>query len=275
VSQVSVILPTFNRAGTLARAIASVLEQTYAPAELIVVDDASSDQTDQVVKTFDDQRLKCLLLPQQSGAAAARNAGIANSHCRFVAFQDSDDQWLPTKLAKQMAVLEGHTQAEGHTHDEGHTQDEGQRQEIGVVYCDMTRIAKDGSRSYYPAPTVDSTALINPFTKQYCVQNIGIGSCLIRRECLQAVGGFNETLTALEDLELFIRLSQKFRFQRIPEALVDYYETDGISSDTLRLAKAKRKLLKLCGPLLQNDRWFVVSELASIAGMESKVTNSP
>jgi|AGTN01.1.fsa_nt_gi Glycosyltransferases involved in cell wall biogenesis len=267
-SDVSVILPTFNRAPTLPRAIRSVLDQTDPPDELIVVDDGSSDGTDGVVEQFDDSRIKYLRLAVSGGAGAARNAGIAQSSCRFLAFQDSDDEWLPTKLSRQLALFE----ASESKSEAAKNKSEISQRSVGVVYCDMTRIGKDGGRTYLQAPDVVTDALIDPVSKQYCVKNIGIISCLIKREYLLSAGGFNETLPALEDLELFIRLSRECRFARLPEALVNYHETDGISSDCMRLAKARRMLLKLYTNQVQ-DRWFVASELAAIACMESETAD--
>lgn len=250
-SDVSVILPTYNRAPTIARAIASVLNQTEPPEELIVIDDGSTDDTKSVVEQFGDGRIRYLRLPVPGGAGAARNAGIAQSSCRFLGFQDSDDEWLPTKLAKQIALLQS------------------DKDDLGVVHCDMMRINKDGSTVYLQAPDVTSDALIDPISKQYCVKNIGIQSCLIKREILQMAGGFNETLPALEDLELFIRLTKHCRFVRLPEALVNYYDTEGISSDYSRLAKARRMLLKLYTSQVR-DRRFVAGELAAIACLEDE-----
>lgn len=248
-SEISVILPTHNRSATLARAIRSVLEQSYPPEELIVVDDASPDKIESVIEEFDDRRIKYLRLPVRSGAGAARNAGITHSTCPILAFQDSDDEWLTSKLEKQMSLFDN---ADNN---------------VGVVYCDMTRIGKDGEKTYIQAPDVSSDTLVDPISKQYCVKNIGIQSCLIKREYLLAAGAFNETLPALEDLELFIRLSKHCRFARFPQALVNYYETDGLSSDYQRLAKARRMLLKMYTKQV-NDRSFVANELAAIACLE-------
>ena len=241
---VSIILPTHNRAATLARSIKSVLEQIYSRFELIVVDDASADDTAQVLNEYADARLHVHRLTEQRGAAGARNFGIAQAKGEFIAFQDSDDEWLPEKLSKQMSIF-----------DQNMT-------DLGVVYADMMRITKEGNSVYYEAPQVESDALVNRVTRKYCVENLGIVSCVIKRECLESVGNFNETLPALEDLELFVRLSEKYRFHHIHEALVNYYETDSISSDGTRVATARRLLLKLFSRRLKEERWFIASELS-------------
>jgi len=98
---VSVIIPTYNRAHLLDRAIRSVLDQTYQDFELIVVDDGSSDPTAEVIATFADPRIYYLRHEKNRGAAAARNTGIEASQGDYVAFLDSDCEWLPKKLLKE------------------------------------------------------------------------------------------------------------------------------------------------------------------------------
>lgn len=104
---VSVIVPTYNRAGTLARAIRSVLQQTHADFEVIVVDDGSTDETAEVVAGFSDARVR-YLYQDNRGAAAARNAGIRAARAALIAFQDSDDEWLADKLDAQLEAFHQH-----------------------------------------------------------------------------------------------------------------------------------------------------------------------
>jgi GT2 family glycosyltransferase len=102
---VSVVVPAFNRAGSIRAALESVLRQTWADFELIVVDDGSTDGTPDAARALDDPRLRVIVTPQNMGASAARNLGIAEARGIWIAFQDSDDEWLPLKLEKQMARL--------------------------------------------------------------------------------------------------------------------------------------------------------------------------
>ncbi len=95
---VSVIIPTYNRAHVLGRAIRSVLDQTYQDFELIVVDDGSSDHTGEVVATFADPRIHYLRHEKNRGAAAARNTAIKTAQGEYIASLDSHDEWLPEKL---------------------------------------------------------------------------------------------------------------------------------------------------------------------------------
>ena len=103
---VSVIIPTYNRAEVIERALDSVLAQTYQDYEIIVIDDASTDQTCAVVEAYDDPRIRLIRSHANGGAGAARNAGIVQAQGEYIAFLDSDDEWLAQKLAKQVSLME-------------------------------------------------------------------------------------------------------------------------------------------------------------------------
>lgn len=250
--EVSIILPTHNRAHLLARAIDSVLAQTFQSFELLVVDDCSTDDTANLVTSIADKRVRYLPLAKHHGAGGTRNQGIAATTSPLLAFQDSDDEWMPDKLERQVEILT-------------------QSPEIGVVYSDMVRLLQDGGSKEFPAPDVESDAIVNDRTMGYCTESIGIQTCLIRRCHLAQValpaGPFDTDFEALEDLELFIRLSRVCRFQRIKTPLVRYYETEGISSDMARLARAHQMLLRKYGKELSQNKRFLAIKSVQIAGM--------
>src|SRR5207237_7043535 len=104
--KVSVIIPTHNRSGFLRLAVLSVLKQTFPDFELVIVDDASGDDTPAVVKRFEDPRIRYIRHERNLRIAAARNTGISNSTGEYVAFLDDDDEWLPSKLQKQVSALD-------------------------------------------------------------------------------------------------------------------------------------------------------------------------
>ena len=224
---VSVVLPTYNRAPLLGRALRSVLGQSYKDFEVIVVDDGSTDGTAEVVAGFDDPRLRYVRLAGNTGAGAARNVGIKMSRGQFLAFQDSDDEWVPSKLAKQMAAFERGPAG------------------LGVVYSDMQRVWGDGTTSYLAAPDVLSGRLVAASVWFYQVCDLGVQSTVIRREWLDAAGHFNESLPALEDLEMFIRLSRLCAFEHLREPLVRYYDTEGISKDRYAKWVSRKIILRL------------------------------
>ncbi len=255
-SFVSVIIPTYNRKNLIARSIQSVLNQSYKDFEVIIIDDASIDGTQEIVETFSDKRLKYYRLKDRKGAGSARNIGIKKSNGSFITFLDSDDVWLPKKLEKQLLVFQNESP------------------KIGVVYTDMQRILKNGTIKYYPAPTIVPERLINPITKFYQVRNIGIQSVVIKKECFEQVGYFNERLPRLEDLELFIRLSKRYIFYHIQEPLVKYYETKGISTNTEALYLARELLLRLnFKELIKSNKKFLLKEYVTV--LKGKYHNMP
>lgn len=241
---VSVVLPTYNRAPLLGRAVRTVLAQSYTDFELLVIDDGSTDETSNVVAGFRDPRVKYISLAHNTGAGAARNAGIRTARGKFLAFQDSDDEWMPSKLAKQVSAFE-----------RGSVR-------LGMVYSDMQRISGNGTATYFAAPTVLSGRLIDPGTKFYQVHNLGIQSAVIKREYLEEVGHFNESLPAFEDMEMFIRLSRLCDFQHLREPLVKYYDTQGISQDLHARWISRKLLLKLYyKEFLTHDPVFLLNEV--------------
>lgn len=204
VPTVSVIIPTYNRARMVGRAIRSVLNQTYQDFEIIVVDDGSTDDTEGVVRGFNDDRIRYMRHDENKGAAAARNTGIKAALGEYVAFQDSDDEWLPEKLEKQVRVLQNAPA------------------EVGVVYSDVWRI-RGNRRKYWRSP----------------VMGIGIQTAVIRRQCFDKVGVFDERFLRLIDADLLIGLSKYYCFHRIDEPLVNYYATPGsICIDNEALVRA-------------------------------------
>ena len=226
---VSVVLPTFNRAATLRRSIASVLDQTHRDLELIVVDDGSSDGTEGVVSAIRDDRIRYLRLDANAGQAAARNAGIRASRADFVAFQDSDDIWQPDKLSRQVRILKG---------DPG----------LGGVYCDLDRHWLNGTRLLIEAPNLTIGKYLDDRSSLYQTYGLGIQSCVFRKQVLAGAGGFREDLRCFEDLELILRIAHRHRMQRIPEALVGYFESEtSVSKNAADERQARLFLLSRYG----------------------------
>jgi GT2 family glycosyltransferase len=223
---VSVVLPTLNRARTLERAIQSVLDQTFGDLELIIVDDRSTDDTAFVFDKYANQEKVRLISQLVPGCSTARNIGVCASRGRYVAFQDSDDEWVPDKLERAVKALE----------DSG--------PEAGVFYSDMIRIEEDGRRSYWHSPDVERGVLINERILDFQVACIGIQSAVIKRECFLKAGLFDECMPRFIDLELFIRLSDQFDFIHCREPLVWYYAGEGISTDARAQVIARTYLME-------------------------------
>lgn len=224
---VSVILPTYNRAHTLGRAVDSVLRQTFDDFELIIIDDGSTDESDAVLRAYlSAGRARVIRQSSNKGCAEARNLGLMASRGQYVAFQDSDDEWLPDKLEKAVAALDRLPP------------------ECGIFYSDMLRNNEDGSSYYWESPTVRRGVLTDANTLEYAVHGVSIVSAVIRRECFQRVGFFDTALARFIDLDLFIRLSDHFDFFHQREPLVKYYVSPtAISLDMKALADARLYLI--------------------------------
>lgn len=103
---ISIVIPAFNRAKTIGYCLDSIIRQTYTHFEVVVVDDCSTDETVSLVRAYPDNRVRCIVLDKNSGAQAARNRGINEAKGEWIAFQDSDDEWMPEKLEKQVEALQ-------------------------------------------------------------------------------------------------------------------------------------------------------------------------
>ncbi|HKT85574.1 MAG TPA: glycosyltransferase family A protein [Novosphingobium sp.] len=200
---VSVVIPAFNRAATIERSVRSVLMQDYETLELIVVDDASTDGTADVLSSCTDPRLRIVRQPVNGGAAPARNRGIREARGSFVAFLDSDDEWLQGKVTRQM---ERFARGDGR---------------LGLVCTGLECISAGNEK-----------AVIGP-QRQGMIYNamlernvlVGAGStAMVRRTVLDMIGGFDTQLPAIEDYDFLLRICRLFEVACIPEPLARYYD---------------------------------------------------
>lgn len=250
--RVSVVLPTYNRAGVLARAVRSVLAQSESDLELIVVDDASTDETPRVLAGFDDPRLRVLHHAVRRGGAAARNTGLAAAHADWVAFQDSDDEWLLDKLARQLAVA-------------------AQDPDLGAVYCAFVRLGGD-TATRTPAAKIERRAgwlhaeiLRDSF--------ISTQTLLVRRAALDAVGGFDTALPRFQDWELMMRLSRQHPIGCVDEPLVVVHTLpDAITHDAPARLRARTRIVErhalwlAAHPRTLAEHLYAVGHLHALAG---------
>lgn len=242
---VSIVLPTYNRARTLPRAIESVLRQTHQDFELIIVDDGSTDNTAVVLDQFSDHRIRSIRLPSNRGPGAARNAGVQAARYDLVAFQDSDDVWFDEKLALQLAAM---------------------RDNIGVVYHDIIRVKEDGHEELRTTP--DSIPL-NIVERIETAGQLGIVWCLTRKHLIESVGGFDEFMGPVEDTDLLLKLRAVCEFVRLPLPLVYYFESsDGLTKDWQKIAASRRRLFQLHAKELAPFKSYVARSLAGWAVQE-------
>lgn len=214
--EVSVIIPTYNREASIASSIQSVLDQTWQNYEIIVVDDGSTDNTWRIVDQFTDERIRYIYLDQNSGPSRARNEGIRQAKHKFIAFLDSDDEWLPQKLEKQMQVMLNAPET------------------VGLVYCRIRAIKADGDIAVCPNLSLKKEQLEGRLLGDLVGGNvIGTPAMLIRRQCLEQTGGFDEGLSCLEDWELILRIAEKWEIGFVDEILVEAHISEGsVSSNS-------------------------------------------
>lgn len=203
---VSVILPTYNRAGLLPRAIDSVMGQSMDDWELLIIDDGSTDDTVDVVRSYGDPRIRLEAHDHNMGGSAARNTGLRLARGRFVAFLDSDDEWLPGNLERQSAELE-------------------REPEIAAVVCGKEMIPPSGP------PTIRVVAFSDdPYEDILAFEHGGFTTTVVMlRGSLTVEEGllFDEELPAYEEWDLLLRLAKRHPIKAIPDQLVvQHYEDE-------------------------------------------------
>ena len=193
---VSIVIPAYNRAATLHRAVASVLAQDFRDWELIVVDDGSTDDCAGAVRACGDPRLKLIRHPVNRGAPAARNTGVRAAAGRLVAFLDSDDEWLPGKLAAQVSALD---QAPAR---------------LGALSTGFVLHRVAGGGRFERMPVADSAGWLASLLDG-CTVSPG-STLLVRRACFDEIGLFAEDLPRFEDWDWLLRLIEHYDFDCLP-----------------------------------------------------------
>lgn len=242
IPSVSVIIPSYNRARTLERAVNSILFQSYSDLEVIVVDDGSTDDTERLVRAIADPRVRYLRLGGNSGACRARNAGLKMARGAYIAFQDSDDEWLAGKLERQMAearIAEVFEASVCVFHTKIMYVSEGTHNNIGHrVLCVPS--LQEGLSKQDLLRAIHKDSLISTQT------------LLLTRAALDKIGGFDEALVNNNDWDFAIRLVENSHPVFIDEPLVmTYLQADSISILSRRGARSQ---LRIALKLLRNDQ---------------------
>lgn len=220
---VSIVIPTYNRADLVTRAVASALNQTHGQIEVIVVSDGSDDDTDNVMQKLceQDNRVKYISYHPAKGGNVARNIGIENAQYEFVAFLDDDDEWHKDKIEKQLNIFYDNC-------------------DIGLVCTGINAIyvGEGTSTIFIPTALLDSS-------KEILIRNC-IGSTttvMVKKDLFEQCGIFDPELKALQDYDLWIRLCQKTKVGVVKEPCVEYYNyksNNQISQYTERYIEAVR-----------------------------------
>lgn len=236
---VSVIIPAYNRARSITDCLDSVCNQTEPALEVIVIDDRSTDATAETVRNYGrlHPSVRCVVLERHSGAQAARNRGILEARGEWIAFQDSDDQWVPEKLEKQLAALTG-----------------AGFDPLTVVHADAWRQDADtGARSLWKLKPCEGSVhsellrLPNPF----------FPAMLTSKRALEQIGLLDENIPSHQEWDTAIRLAKACRFIHLHEPLFVYrfHAGDAISRNRKAdidgyqyvVDKHRDEILRLCG----------------------------
>jgi len=202
---VSVIIPVYNRVALLSRAIRSVLAQTYQHFEIIVVDDASCEDVAGCVNAFKDPRIRYIRHEINRGVAAAWNTGLRESKGRFIAFLDSDDEWMPQKLERQVFSL---------TKDPSY----------GLAYTSVILVNDSGN----PIKTIKATAsgyIYRPLLRKNFIGTMS--SVVVTKQAASDAGPFDERLTYRADYDFYVRLCRNYRVKALKTPLTIQYVHSG------------------------------------------------
>lgn len=199
---VSVIIPTYNRAQLIAMAIDSVLAQTYKDLEIIVVDDSSTDNTEELVKGFikRDNRIKYIKHDINKGGAEARNTGIKNARGDYVAFLDSDDMWVSEKLERQINIFE-------------------ENDDIALVYSNFIRVNDAGE---HIGLGIKPKTIISGFIFREILLRkvyVPLQTWIVRKDCFEEVGGFDTEFRTSHDRDMIVRIARQYKIFGVKEPL--------------------------------------------------------
>ena len=220
---VSIIMPTHNRSLLLRRAVSSVLEQTFTDFELIIVDDCSDDDTEHQISIINDHRIIYSRLKFRVGAAAARNIAIKSARGQYIAFLDSDDEYLHNKLELQIDKFQG---APGN---------------VGIIYCGYY-IVYESDHYHEVVPPSYRGNLFDVLLKH---NRIGSPTPLVRKECFDSCGLFDESLPSCQDWDMWLRISTKYDFDFVNEPLAKAHNHGNqISTNIDNKILSREKLLE-------------------------------
>ncbi|NMM39122.1 MAG: glycosyltransferase family 2 protein [Glaciimonas sp.] len=217
---VSIIIPSYNRGYCIAQCIQSALNQTFTDFEIIVVDDASNDDTQAQVMNIFDSRIHYLTHETNRGGAVARNTGIRIAQGEFVAFLDSDDYWQPDKLEKQIASLRR------------------LGPQWGLSYTWLSCVDEDGMETLRINPEIEGACFEEMLVKNFMGT---FSNIVVRKSLLIEVGALDESFRSCQDWDLFIRLTRRASVHCLREYAVRYLLS---ASDQVRISTNPRSVIQ-------------------------------
>lgn len=198
--KVSVVIPAYNAMKYLPKTLDSVLQQTFADFEILIVNDGSSDNISQWASSVKDPRVR-LISQENQGLPGARNTGIENAQGEYIAFVDADDLWAPTKLEKQVSCLD-------------------ERPKVGLVYTWTVLVDENDN----PTGRIFASNFEGSVWRNLLETNEmnNSSSSMVRRCCFEQVGLFDRSLKSAEDMDMWLRLAANYQFAVVKEPLTFY-----------------------------------------------------
>lgn len=246
---ISIVIPTYNRSKLIWKSIMSILKQTYKNFEIIVVDDNSNDNTESIIRSIKDNRIIYLKHEKNMGANAARNTGINNARGEYIAFQDSDDEWLENKLEIQFNELIN--------------------SKADIVACSFYKYF-DNKVKLVPKKNIKDNQIKQ---KLFFGNFISTQTLLGKKKCFLEEQ-FDETFPRFQDWELMIRVSQKYKIHFINKPLVNVYvQEDSISKDNSKAIISLKIILEKYKLLLKNDKKALSYMYAQIGSWNRIIKN--
>lgn len=212
-------MPVYNRSATAEKAIQSVLNQSYSNFEFLIIDDCSTDNSVEIIKGFQDNRIRLFQLSENSGAAASRNYGIIQSKGKYISFLDSDDYYEKDFLKRTRLELES------------------SKENVGFCWTGVRYFENQNKKEYCWSPDKKCTPYLTFLNSLHIGTNSGIS---VKKEVFNTCGYFREDLPAAEDTEFFLRITQNFGYTYIPDILINIHKdgSDRLSKNFKKIARA-------------------------------------
>jgi len=251
--KVSVIIPTYNRANYICDAIDSVLNQTYQDFEIIVVDDGSTDNTREILKQYIKDKKIRYLYQENKGVSSARNKGIEEVNGEYVAFLDADDIWYSEKINLQINELENNYK-------------------LGLVGSFMDTIDEKGNKLGVLKPKIDPG---DSFESTLFYGSPAPSTFVLRKACIDEIGNFDEKQSMFADLDLFLRITEKYSVKTINKSLGAYrVHSTNMSSNDYRVYQeqiifSKKWLLKCSS---RKNQKILINKIKKYSLLLSKIS---
>ncbi|EIF6290040.1 glycosyltransferase [Clostridium perfringens] len=231
---VSIIIPTYNRADRILKTLKSAINQSYKNIEIIIIDDNSDDNTEQIVKKYLNDKVHYYKNKVNLGGAKSRNVGVKKSNGDIIAFLDSDDEWLENKIQLQIEKFL-------------------KNKDVGMVYTKYLLINEiTGEKIKFDCEKVFE----KDFHSLLCQNYIGTTSSIcIKKDIFEQIGGFDENLPSCQDWDLYIRIAQVCKIEKVEDICLNYYfHNNSITGNSKNTIIGHNIIIKKINSILEKNK---------------------